>query len=73
MPSVHHLLVVTDLYDLEFLDSSGIALLVGLSGARAPEALRILPSPAPAVTRMLDLTGIGSLIRIAAGAERGAA
>jgi anti-anti-sigma factor len=59
-------LLVIDLYDLRFLDSSGIAMLVELTRVRGAGALRILPSPARQVTRMLDLTGIGSLIRVAA-------
>jgi anti-anti-sigma factor len=59
-------LLVIDLYELEFLDSSGISLLVRLSQGRDPESLRIVPSPSREVTRILDLTGIGSLIRISA-------
>jgi anti-anti-sigma factor len=59
-------LLVIDLHALEFLDSTGIALLVALSEARDPETLRLVPSPAPAVTRILDATGVGSTIPMAA-------
>src|SRR5882757_6677355 len=66
-------LLVVDLYELEFLDSSGISLLVHLSKDRSAEALRIVPSPSPEVTRILDLTGIGSLIQIVTDGEAAAA
>jgi anti-sigma B factor antagonist len=66
-------LLVIDLYELEFLDSSGISLLVDLAKVRDATALRIVPSPTPEVSRMLDLTGIGSLIHIATDAEAAAA
>jgi anti-anti-sigma factor len=66
-------LLVVDLYGLEFVDSSGIALLVRLGQGRDPESLRIVPSPSPEVTRILDLTGIGSLIQISGSAESAAA
>jgi anti-anti-sigma factor len=66
-------LLVIDLYDLEFLDASGIAMLVAISDLRRTEALRIVPSPTPEVTRMLDLTGIGSLIHLHGEGESAAA
>jgi anti-anti-sigma factor len=66
-------LLVFDLYELEFLDSSGIALLVDLTKVRDAAALRIVPSPTREVTRMLDLTGIGSLIQVVTDAEAEAA
>jgi anti-sigma B factor antagonist len=63
-------LLVIDLHALEFLDSSGIAVLVALSEARDPETLRLVPSPVPAVTRILDATGVGSTIPVAAESNR---
>jgi anti-sigma B factor antagonist len=66
-------LLVVDLYELEFLDSSGISMLVELSKDRDGETLRIVPSPNPEVTRILDLTGIGSLIQIATDSKAAAA
>jgi anti-sigma B factor antagonist len=66
-------LLVVDLFELEFLDSSGISLLVDVSKGRDREGLRIVPSPSREVSRMLDLTDIGSLIRIAGDAESAAA
>ena len=51
--------VLVDLSELEFIDSTGIALLVSAlthngDGAR----LRFVPSRSPAVTRVLELTGL---------------
>ena len=66
-------LLVIDLNDLQFLDATGIALLLEVSGLRGAEALRVVPSPAPEVTRMLDLTGIGSLIRLPTAADEATA
>jgi anti-sigma B factor antagonist len=65
-------LLVIDLDELKFLDGSGIALLVEVSGLRGAEGLRVVPSPAPEVTRMLDLTGIGSLIRLPSAVDEAA-
>ncbi len=50
--------VVVDLAGLEFLDSTGISLLV--MALRAPNAdrLRFLPSESPEVRRLLSLTGM---------------
>ena len=63
--------VVVDLHELEFLDSSGIELLLALAQARGPDGLTIVPSPSPEVTRILDATGMGSLI-VARGSEANA-
>jgi len=61
-----HALLVVDLYELESLDRSGIALLVALSEARqGSDALRILPSRAPEVIEVLEARGIGSVVRTA--------
>jgi anti-sigma B factor antagonist len=62
-------LLVIDLHHLEFLDSSGISLLVDLTRQRDAATLRIVPSPTREVSRMLDVTDIGSLIQIAPDAE----
>jgi anti-sigma B factor antagonist len=66
-------LLVIDLDELRFLDGSGIALLVEVGGLRDAEGLRVVPSPSPEVTRMLDLTGIGSLIRLPSAVGEAAA
>jgi anti-sigma B factor antagonist len=52
--------VVVDMRELEFIDSTGIALLVAaLARNDADEArIRFLPSSFPAVTRVLELTGL---------------
>jgi len=55
------------------LDSSGISLLVDLAKVRDATRLRIVPSPTPEVSRMLDLTGIGSLIRLPTAADEATA
>jgi anti-sigma B factor antagonist len=58
-------LIVIDLERLEFLDSSGVALFYSLARACPdPESLRLLPSRHGCVNRMLELTEVGSVIRI---------
>jgi anti-anti-sigma factor len=58
-------LIVIDLDRLEFLDSSGVALFYSLARVRPdPESLRLLPSRHVGVNRMLELTDVGSVIRI---------
>lgn len=59
-------MLVVDLSALEFIDSSGIALLVELAHADADGTrLRVVPSEAPAVTRIMRLTGVDSMVRFA--------
>lgn len=56
--------VVVDMHKLEFIDSTGIALLVSLlnrDGDR-PE-LNFVLSESPAVARVLEMTGVGSRLR----------
>lgn len=51
--------VVVDMSALTFIDSTGIALLVAALGHDdAAGRLGFVPSPAPAVTRVLALTGV---------------
>jgi len=51
--------LVVDLRRLEFIDSTGIALLVGLIGRDGDSAeVRFVPSEFAAVTRVLELTGV---------------
>jgi anti-sigma B factor antagonist len=51
--------VIVDMRELEFIDSTGIALLVAALGHNGDEArVRFIPSDSPAVTRVLDLTGL---------------
>ena len=59
-------ILLIDLSALEFIDSAGIALLVRLAAAD-PEGthLRIVPSPALAVSRIMYLTGVDAMIQIA--------
>jgi anti-anti-sigma factor len=57
--------VVVDMRELEFIDSTGIAMLVSaLDGDGAPR-LRFVPSPSPAVTRVLELTGLAERLPLA--------
>jgi anti-sigma B factor antagonist len=50
--------VVVDMRDLEFLDSTGISLLViALQGPHA-ERLSFIPSSSPEVRRLLEMTGL---------------
>jgi anti-anti-sigma factor len=52
-------LVVFDLSGLDFIDSSGLALLVALAGEVGRAQLR---SPSPFVQRIVDLTALGELL-----------
>lgn len=60
--------VVVDLRGLEFIDSTGIAVLVAALGRAADDArLRFVPSRAPAVSRVLQLTGVEERMPLADG------
>jgi anti-sigma B factor antagonist len=50
--------VLIDLGELEFLDSTGIALLVAALQRTDAERLSFLPSRSSGVSRLLDLTGL---------------
>lgn len=51
--------VVVDMRELEFIDSTGIAMLVAALNKDDDESrIRFIPSPAPAVSRVLELTGL---------------
>jgi anti-anti-sigma factor len=55
--------VLVDLRELEFIDSAGIALLVGALHRDAEASrLRFLRSEAPAVSRVLRLTGVEQML-----------
>ena len=49
--------LIVDMRELEFIDSTGIALLVGIIGSEGPEA-HFVPSDSAAVTRVMELTGL---------------
>jgi anti-sigma B factor antagonist len=59
--------LVLDLQKLEFLDTSGVAMLrrVSASADSASEVL-VIPSDSPGVSRILAVTGTDSLLRFAA-------
>lgn len=58
--------VVIDMRELEFIDSTGIALLVAALGNNdGKERVRFIPSTAPAVTRVLELTGLSERLPLA--------
>ena len=58
--------VVVDMRELEFIDSTGIALLVAaLTNNESEERVCFIPSSAPAVTRVLDLTGLTERLPLA--------
>jgi anti-anti-sigma factor len=60
-------MVVLDLTQLEFIDVKGIHLLYELSKAREDnDLLRLLPSTHPGVNKVLELTGVPSVIPTAA-------
>jgi anti-sigma B factor antagonist len=50
--------VLIDLSNLEFLDSTGIALLVTALGRPDARRLEVIPSQTPGVRRVLSLTGL---------------
>jgi anti-sigma B factor antagonist len=58
-------LLVVDLTGLEFIDSSGIAMLYALARTRPDlDTLRLVPSRFAGVNRVLDLTAVGSVFPI---------
>lgn len=67
--------IVVDMGELTFIDSTGIALLVAALGRGGADGrLRFVPSQAPAVTRVLKLTGIEErlpLVEASANEEAG--
>jgi anti-sigma B factor antagonist len=58
--------VVIDMRELEFIDSTGIALLVAALGNNDSEIrVRFIPSTAAPVTRVLELTGLSERLPLA--------
>jgi len=58
--------VVVDMRELEFIDSTGIALLVAALGHNEDEPrISFVPSQAPAVARVLELTGLAERLPLA--------
>lgn len=58
--------IVIDMGELEFIDSTGIALLVAALGNNgSEERVCFIPSTAPAVTRVLELTGLSERLPLA--------
>ena len=55
---------VIDMRELEFIDSTGIALLVGIIGGEGPE-VRFVPSNSAAVNRVIELTGLAERLPLA--------
>jgi len=58
--------VVVDMRELEFIDSTGIALLVSaLNRSEGNARVSFIPSDSPAVTRVLELTGLAERLPLA--------
>jgi anti-anti-sigma factor len=58
--------IVIDMSELEFIDSTGIALLVAALGNNDSEIrVRFIPSTAAAVIRVLELTGLSERLPLA--------
>src|SRR6476469_10424970 len=58
--------VIVDMRELEFIDSTGIALLVStLSRNDGETRVSFIPSDFPAVTRVLELTGLAERLPLA--------
>lgn len=63
--------LVLDLQKLEFLDSSGIALLSRVAARDVPACdVLVIPSDSPGVSRVLAVTGIDSQLRFATEPRR---
>jgi anti-anti-sigma factor len=57
--------VVLDLSQISFLDSSGLrALVAGNEALRARDADLVLRGPSPNIRRILEVTGMGELIKV---------
>lgn len=65
--------VLIDLDRLEFLDSTGIALLVGLLQRHDAERFSFLPSRSNGVRRLLNLTGLDRRMVLSTTADLGSA
>jgi anti-sigma B factor antagonist len=64
--------VVVDMSDLDFIDSTGIALLVNAAGEDDGDGrIRFLRSRAPGVIRVLELTGVADRLPFADGSPDG--
>lgn len=60
--------VVVDLSELEFIDSTGIAVLVRAMGVdNGSERLAFVPSRSEGVGRVLEMTGVAERMRLADG------
>jgi anti-sigma B factor antagonist len=58
--------VIVDMRELEFIDSTGIALLVAALSRNEDETrIRFVPSSSPAVARVLELTGLAERLPLA--------
>jgi anti-sigma B factor antagonist len=59
--------LVLDLQGLEFLDTSGIAMLSRVAAKEVSEGdVLVIPSDSPGVSRILTVTGVDSLLRFTA-------
>lgn len=65
--------ILVDMRELTFIDSTGIAIVVAALGHNGGKRLRFLPSRAPAVSRVLHLTGVEERLPRADGATNGVA
>jgi anti-anti-sigma factor len=60
--------ILVDMRELTFIDSTGLALLVAAIGRDGDgKRLRFVPSPATAVTRVLQVTGLDGRLPLADG------
>lgn len=55
--------VVLNVENVTFIDSSGLRVLIDLAGRIGGESI-VLKHPSRAVTRLLDLTGLGSMFTV---------
>lgn len=63
--------VVVDLSELEFIDSTGIAVLMRAMGtSNGSSRLKFVPSQSVGVVRVLDMTGVAERMELADGVIR---
>jgi anti-sigma B factor antagonist len=70
LPEAGESQVVLDLSDLDFIDSTGLSVLVmAFSRTQAAGCAMVIRNPKPAVVRILEITGLASVFTISTEGE----